>query len=148
METIILPSRLQRILTVYHRYVEMGSVSPDFPYLNFSYLSITESNQADWANRMHYEQVGELLRRMIRHVSALRGEPQDRTFAWLSGFLAHVIMDITIHPIIELKVGDYRQNKQQHRLCEMHQDAYVWQRMGLGHIGCVERNFASLTSLR
>jgi hypothetical protein len=45
----------------------------------------------------------------------------------------------TIHPVIELKVGHYRQNKQLHRICEMHQDAYIWQRMGIGRIGNVER---------
>ncbi|SHF17091.1 zinc dependent phospholipase C family protein [Vibrio gazogenes] len=130
----VLPSRMQRILLVNQRYVEMGAVSPDFPY-----LKITDSLQAAWADRMHYHYVGDLVRGMIAHVRRLYGEQQDRAFAWLSGFLAHVITDITIHPVIEIKVGDYDQNKQQHRECEMHQDAFIWQRMGLGDIGYVER---------
>ncbi|SHO58955.1 zinc dependent phospholipase C family protein [Vibrio quintilis] len=128
------PSRIRRILTVYQRYTELGAVSPDFPY-----LKITDSHQAEWANRMHYQQVGVLLLRMIERVRQMSGEPQDRAFAWLSGFLAHVITDITIHPVIELKVGHYAQNKIQHRQCEMHQDAFIWQRMGMGHIGSIER---------
>ncbi|MDW6004070.1 zinc dependent phospholipase C family protein [Vibrio mangrovi] len=129
-----LPSRLQRILLVNQRYVEMGAVSPDFPY-----LKLTDSLQSVWADRMHYDCIGDLLRSMINRVRRLHGEQQDRAFAWLSGFLAHVITDISIHPVIEFKVGDYRQNKQLHRECEMHQDAFIWQRMGLGHIGHVER---------
>jgi hypothetical protein len=127
-----LPSQMQRILLVNQRYVEMGAVSPDFPY-----LKITDSLQAAWADRMHYHYVGDLVRGMIAHVRRLYGEQQDRAFAWLSGFLAHVITDVTIHPVIEIKVGDCDQNRQQHRECEMHQDAFIWQRMGLGDIGYV-----------
>ncbi|CAM3715368.1 hypothetical protein VA7868_02397 [Vibrio aerogenes CECT 7868] len=128
------PSRIRRMLTVYQRYTELGAVSPDFPY-----LQISDTQQAEWANRMHYQQVGVLLLRMIEQVRQMEGEPQERAFAWLSGFLAHVITDITIHPVIELKVGHYTQNKLRHRQCEMHQDAFIWQRMGMGHIGSVER---------
>lgn len=125
-----LPSNSRRILSQYQRYVELGAVSPDFPY-----LTITSSDQALWADRMHRKNVDVFLKLALYHVKSLQGNEQDIAYAWLSGYLSHVIADITIHPVIEETVGHYQQNKQAHRLCEMHQDTYIWQRMQLGEIG-------------
>jgi len=130
VRNITMPSYCQRVLSQYQRYVELGSVSPDFPY-----LSITSSEQAKWADRMHRKNVDVFLKLAIYHVKALQGDEQDIAYAWLSGYLSHVIADITIHPVIERTVGHYQQNKQAHRLCEMHQDTYIWQRMQIGEIG-------------
>ena len=39
---------------------------------------------------------------------------------------------------IKLKVGEYQKNKDKHRICEMHQDAYIFQRLNIGEIGLAE----------
>ncbi len=39
---------------------------------------------------------------------------------------------------MELKVGPYAQNKTAHRKCEMHQDAYIFQRLGVGGVGVAD----------
>ena len=52
----------------------------------------------------------------------MEGEEKRKRLAWLFGYAAHVTMDVTIHPIVELKVGPYAENKRAHRVCEMHQD--------------------------
>jgi hypothetical protein len=44
-------------------------------------------------------------------------------------------MDVSIHPIVELKVGKYAKNKRAHRECEMHQDAYIFQGLNRGEVG-------------
>jgi len=49
-----------------------------------------------------------------------------------------VVADVTIHPILELKVGSYAEHKMGHRTCEMHQDAYIFQRLNLGDVGLSE----------
>ena len=114
-------------------FCELGAVSPDYPY-----LAITDGDAAKWADTMHWTRVGEMLRHGVGVVRDLEGEQRNKAFAWLLGYAAHVATDATIHPVVELKVGAYAANKRAHRVCEMHQDAYVWQRMNLGEIGLSE----------
>lgn len=109
---------------------EIGAVGPDYPYLG---------QQSEWADRMHYQRTGEVIRNGVR---VLRGYGHDitrtRCLAWLMGYAAHVATDLTIHPIVELRVGPYAENKTQHRTCEMHQDAYIWPQRNLGEIGLAD----------
>jgi hypothetical protein len=61
--------------------------------------------------------------------------------SWLLGYCAHVATDVTIHPIVQAKVGVYAENQRLHRICEMNQDSYIYNRMNLGEIG-ESNNFA------
>jgi hypothetical protein len=125
-------------LLKYFKYCELGAVSPDYPY-----LAIGDITAEKWANLMHYDRTGEVLRAGILRAKVLQGDQRERAFAWLLGYSAHVATDVTIHPVVELKVGPYAQNKKAHRVCEMHQDAYIWgTRMNLGGVG-VSKHLAS-----
>jgi len=55
--------------------------------------------------------------------------------SWLLGYASHVTADMTVHPVVELKVGKYEENKTDHRTCEMHQDAFIFNRLDLGGVG-------------
>lgn len=131
-----MPKKAKLILVSNPEYVELGCISPDYPYLS---LGKGSSKQKLWADIMHYEKMGDLIRQLIVQVKSLLGDEQDKAFAWLCGFVAHVITDITIHPVIELKVGRYQGHEAEHRTCEMHQDTYIWQRLNLGDIGYADR---------
>jgi hypothetical protein len=61
-----------------------------------------------------------------------QGVAKEKCLAWLMGYTAHVITDMCIHPVVELKVGPYSGNETPHRRCEMHQDAYIFRRIGTG----------------
>jgi len=115
------------------RYCELGAVSPDYPYLAPPHLG-----QKRWADLMHYEHTGEMIRAGVAAISKLSGEDKRKAFAWLLGYTAHVIADLTIHPVVELKVGPYAANTKRHRICEMNQDAYIFQRLDLGGVGLSE----------
>lgn len=109
-------------------YLELGSISPDYPYLD-----IASGDSKKWADAMHYTHTC----RMIGvGADMVRGLPQglakERCLAWLMGYTAHVITDMCIHPVVELKVGPYKGNETAHRRCEMHQDAYIFRRIGTG----------------
>ena len=54
------------------------------------------------------------------------------------GYSSHVTADMTIHPVVELKVGKYEENKGEHRTCEMHQDVFVFRRLNVGDAGVAE----------
>ncbi|WP_047533765.1 zinc dependent phospholipase C family protein [Methylotenera sp. N17] len=116
------------------KFCELGAVSPDYPY-----LAITDKKSLPWADRMHYTRSGEMIHAGIANIKAMNdGLPKRKAIAWLLGYAAHMITDVTIHPIVELKVGPYAQNKTAHRRCEMHQDSYIFQRLKLSKIGISE----------
>ena len=140
LKTLNMPRAAKRVLSQHKKYIELGSVSPDYPY-----LTVTDTAQSLWADRMHYDAVGELLAELVEQVRACDAKEKDKAFAWLCGFIAHVAADITIHPVVELKVGPYAENKNDHRICEMHQDAYVWvKHMNLGELGYADRVKANI----
>jgi hypothetical protein len=117
----------------YFRFCELGAVSPDYPYLDISHR-----DAAPWADRMHYESTGDMIKAGIDQIRNLDGPSRQKAFSWLLGYASHVVTDVTIHPVVELKVGVYQENKGRHRICEMHQDAYIFQRLNLGEIGLAE----------
>lgn len=108
------------------KYLELGAVSPDYPYLS------TDRSQGVWADAMHYTSTGTLLRSAVAAVHRAPASSQPKLVAWLLGFASHVATDMTIHPVIEMKVGPYQGNEKAHRVCEMHQDAYIFPRLGVG----------------
>lgn len=126
------PAAISSLLD-WFKYCELGAVSPDYPY-----LAPPLSGQARWADLMHYEHTGEMIKVGVAAVRKLPGEDKRKAFAWLLGYAAHVIADLTIHPVVELKVGPYAANKKHHRICEMNQDAYIFQRLDLGDLGLSE----------
>jgi len=112
-------------------FAELGAISPDYPYLGGGKL---------WADNMHYRETGEIIKNGISRLKAVK---DDTLFTWLLGYAAHVITDITIHPIVEKKVGDYDSHPKEHRICEMNQDVYIHQQI----MGCALQNSEVLKNL-
>ncbi len=137
------PQRLEKIsgfpteaisaLLDHFKFCELGAVSPDYPY-----LALTDPSAAQWADAMHYERTGQMIHAGVRRLLDFEGEARRKGLAWLLGYTAHVATDVTIHPVVELKVGPYAENKKNHRICEMNQDAHIFQRLNLGEIGLSE----------
>ncbi|QTA83681.1 Phospholipase domain-containing protein [Desulfonema limicola] len=120
------------IITVldYFKFCELGAVSPDYPY-----LALDDLGAAEWADSMHYTRTGQMIHEGIRFLRETEGEAKQKGLAWLLGYSAHVATDMTIHPVVQMKVGPYHENKSGHRTCEMNQDSYIFQRLNLGGIG-------------
>lgn len=117
----------------YFKFCELGAVSPDYPY-----LAIGDARANKWADLMHYEKTVEKIREGVLSLQAEHGEAQRKGLAWLLGYASHVAADVAVHPVINLKVGPYEEHKTDHRICEMHQDVYVYGRLNLGDIGLSE----------
>ncbi len=107
-------------LGLFLKYAELGAVSPDYPYLTL------KRGQKKWADAMHYTRNASLLRAGVAAVTKLPPDLQSKATAWLLGFAAHMTTDMTIHPVVELRVGPYKGNEGEHRRCEMHQDAFIF----------------------
>lgn len=126
---------MKRALMQFDNFCELGAVSPDCPY-----LKLLSADAACWANVMHYWKTADFIRRAVPYVYGLdfRVIDTQKCFAWLFGYTAHVVTDFTIHPVINLRVGPYEQNKKAHRLCEMNQDVYIFHKLGFGEVGTAE----------
>ncbi|WP_341502469.1 zinc dependent phospholipase C family protein [Gallaecimonas sp. GXIMD4217] len=121
-------------LMFHFKYCELGAVSPDYPYLALE----NRGDACRWADLMHYEDTGAVIHQAVAALRELSGHDQQKGLAWLLGYTAHVVADVTIHPVIERKVGPYHDNQRDHRVCEMHQDAHIFRRLRLGEIGLSE----------
>jgi hypothetical protein len=108
----------------YKNFCELGSVSPDLPYLDFLH-----GNSKGWANVMHYWKTADIIRSGIPYFAGMNLEVQDddklRAMAWLFGYTAHVATDLTVHPVLVASGYPYATNPTGHRRCELHQDAYI-----------------------
>jgi hypothetical protein len=115
------------------QFTDMGAVSPDYPY-----LKLASAVDTKWADLMHHEKTGDMIKAGIELVRNMTGQPRAKAFAWLLGYAAHVGADVTIHPVVQRKVGPYIGNERAHRVCELNQDAYIFQRLNVGYIGVAE----------
>ncbi|MCL5422845.1 MAG: zinc dependent phospholipase C family protein [Nitrospirae bacterium] len=109
-------------------FMELGCISPDYPYLD-----LASGDSKKWADAMHYTHTCRAIyvgAALVRRLPP--GLAKDKCLAWLMGYTGHVITDMCIHPVVELKVGQYVGNETPHRRCEMHQDAYIFRRIGTG----------------
>ncbi|MBM4276619.1 MAG: zinc dependent phospholipase C family protein [Deltaproteobacteria bacterium] len=110
------------------RFLELGSISPDYPYLD-----VTSGDSKNWADAMHYTHTCQAIYVGAELVRGLtQGLGKEKCLAWLMGYTAHVITDMCIHPVVELKVGPYESNATEHRRCEMHQDVFIFPHLGTG----------------
>lgn len=128
-------------LGLHLKYAELGAVSPDYPYLTL------KRGQKKWADAMHYTRNASLLRAGVAAVTKLSPELQPKATAWLLGFAAHMVTDMTIHPVVERRVGPYKGNEGEHRRCEMHQDAFIFPRViNVGDTGLSEHLATGIAS--
>jgi hypothetical protein len=80
------------------KFLELGCISPDYPYLDF-----TSGDSKKWADAMHYTHTCQAI-----YVGAelVRGLPQgiakEKCLAWLMGYTARVVGDMCIHPVVEM----------------------------------------------
>jgi hypothetical protein len=129
--TIPMKRALQRCL----KYCELGAVSPDYPY-----LTLLDSNASGWANVMHYWNTADFIRKAVPLIWDMNYATINawRCLAWIFGYAAHVVTDLTVHPVVNLKVGPYAEHQTDHRVCEMNQDVYIMHKNNLGDVTTAE----------
>lgn len=120
----------KRALGKWKKFCIVGSISPDYPYLD-----VLDSHSAAWADAIHKGHALSLLRNgAIKIRDMVDNNARQKCMAWLFGFASHIAADGTIHPVVNLKVGPYEQNKTAHRSCEMSQDVYAHSKLNMGKL--------------
>ena len=128
LNDLSLPHGARTALLEYPEFCHMGSISPDYPYLN---LVTGKTESEHWANAMHHK-YSILTKENIFHVGidylkSLTGDEQSQCLSWFLGYASHITADVSCHPVTNLLVGDYDAGNQvPHRVSEMHQDVYIF----------------------
>lgn len=108
----------------YPAWMQAGAVGPDYPYLT----EFTNPAAGDWATRLHRNNTGDTLRHGIWWLYD-RARHQDeaefqKATAWLAGYLSHIVLDATVHPVVAATIADSN-DPDAHCRCEMVMDAHI-----------------------
>lgn len=118
-------SNLGRLFHQNPKFVTLGCISPNVPYLSHTALL-----GAEWADVMHYHQTNGIVQNGMHTLRVTRERDPfwNEKLAWLAGFVAHLVADAAIHPIVEAIVGPCTQpsSKAEHTTCEMLQDVMIF----------------------
>lgn len=114
------------------QFIQLGSVSPDYPYLD-----ILQPGQKCWADHMHYERTGDAIKAMAGKLADLGISGFQKgefiiPYCWTLGYISHVTGDLVVHPVVFNIVGPYVGNEIEHRHCEMIQDAFIYHKIRRG----------------
>ena len=139
------PDEAAGALLDYLKFVELGAESPDYPY-----LAVGDKKAKAWADLMHYKTTGRIIQVGVENLRTMTGEPKRKGTAWLLGYTSHFAADVCLHPVINMKVGPYEQNQKAHRICEMHQDVFIFDKLNVGGIQFAEhlRSMKSCSSTK
>ncbi|MEI8394144.1 MAG: zinc dependent phospholipase C family protein [Rhodospirillaceae bacterium] len=133
LNKIQMPDQAKAAVCANLKFCELGAVAPDYPY-----LKLLNSGSKKWADNMHYIKTGDMIKSGISQVRKLASPERERALAWLLGYTSHVVMDLTIHPVVNARVGPYSENQAKHRSCEVNQDAYILPRLNIGSTSTAE----------
>lgn len=121
---------VQQALGDFSDYGLLGSNSPDFPIVACERL---------WEEYLHGPTAAAYIGAALSILRPISGLPRQKFLAWFCGYLSHMVGDATIHPVVNLRVGPYMGHEKSHQVCEIHQDAHVYPRLGL--VGVTKCNF-------
>lgn len=113
-------------------FVQLGSLGPDYPYLD-----IIQPGQKIWADHMHYDSTGDLIKTFSLKLLELSRHGLKRIefiipLCWVLGYISHVTADLVVHPVVFNIVGPYKGNETEHRHCEMIQDVFIYSKVRNG----------------
>jgi len=119
----------QLVLNSQPQWLQAGTVGPDYPYLHHILTSHDASDR--WADLLHYVNTGDVVRAGVkilrsRYPTEKGSKEFERALAWLYGYASHVVFDSSVHPVVRAIVGEYEQNKTEHRACEMFMDSFIY----------------------
>jgi hypothetical protein len=109
-------------------FCKLGAVSPDCPEV------VGSTGATGYAKIMHHLRTADFVRYAVPQIYSMNFSLADTRacLAWIFGYVAHLVTDLTVHPVISRKFGDYAKNmknKQQHRFCEFHQDVHLYHKL-------------------
>ena len=91
-----LPSLPRQILAANECFLLLGSVSPDL-------ASVSDKvHGTNWSDRMHDGSLNRLVVPIFQDLKT--AHCRDARIAWLFGYVAHIVADVVVHPVVRLSL--------------------------------------------
>lgn len=125
--------KLKNILAFAADSFQVGAVAPDLPYASIVDNDFFFGNESHLADSFHYEKTNLIPLLSLRRLKSLKidiaEEEHYQMFAFFLGYISHVVADGIIHPFVRDKVGEYAENKAEHRSLEMQIDVLFFEEL-------------------
>ncbi len=124
--------RQKNILASAKDFFQVGAVGPDLPYASILGKGLVFEDQSDLADKMHHLTTNQIPLNVlseiknIHPINLLRRKEKRFKFAFFLGYMAHIVSDGIFHPFVRDKVGNYVDNKTDHRVLEMRMDVLLY----------------------
>lgn len=119
-------------------YFQLGAIGPDLPY---SQIPMIQNKDEEVADDFHWHNTNQVALKCLEDIKAMtEGYEKRECFAFVLGFISHIVADGIIHPFVRDKVGPYKENDNatKHRLLEMRLDVLLADEINYGEINCTK----------
>jgi len=110
--------------------MQVGAVGPDLPYASIADDDFILSSESELADKFHYEKTNELVLKAFKRIKELKTSKSKKEirllFSFFLGYAGHIIADGIMHPFVRDMVGNYNENKTEHRKLEMRLDVLLY----------------------
>lgn len=120
---------IQTSISDYSEFGLLGANSPDFPIVCLDKA---------WEGNLHGSTASNYVKAAIEIIPTYPEEVQRKYISWFCGYISHMVGDAVIHPVVNERVGRYLGHEIEHQCCEIHQDALIFQTLGLDSAGKCE----------
>ena len=123
---------LKNILAFATDSFQVGAVGPDLPYASIADFDLL-NNDSPLADKFHYKKTNQIPFEALKKLKSLRGQIDPllhyHMFSFFLGYISHIVADGIIHPFVRDIVGDYQDNKAEHRTLEMQLDVLFFEEL-------------------
>lgn len=148
LQNVLPEGKLKKILQSSRDFLQIGAVGPDLPYASILDDDLFFSVQSDLADKFHYEKTNQLILKAFHEIKSNSKTYTRREkrflFSFFLGFASHIIADGIIHPFVRDKVGDYNENKSDHRKLEMQLDVLLFHHLTKNSNNPIELNYSEI----
>jgi hypothetical protein len=109
-------------------YLQTGAVGPDLPYGGMADRDLFFTTDNSVADMIHHRRSNLIVLeglRLIKRKKNISEEERNALFCFIMGIACHITADGIIHPFVNHKTGDYRDNKGEHRSFEFKLDVIL-----------------------
>jgi hypothetical protein len=109
-------------------YLQTGAVGPDLPYGGMADRDLFLTTDNSVADMIHHGRSNLMVLEglhLIKRKKNISEEERNALFCFIMGIACHITADGIIHPFVNHKTGDYRDNKGEHRSFEFKLDVIL-----------------------
>lgn len=140
--------KLRNILAYASDSFQIGAVGPDLPYASVADRDLFLTNENALADNFHYVKTNQIALKSLNKIKELKGKIDEEIhyhlFSFFLGYISHIMADGIMHPFVRDMVGEYAENKSEHRSLEMQIDVLFMEELTKNSGHSLELNYTNI----